>query len=55
MTAEMLEAQKAWLPQYEGRALRRLGPVAIPEGTVPAAAPIDPALAIMARFKELAS
>ncbi len=55
MAAEMLEAQKPWLPQFEGKALRRLRRVDIPAGTVPAAAPVDPALAIMARFKELAS
>jgi alpha-galactosidase len=53
MTAEMLENQKQWLPQYEGKSLRRVPTVTIPKGTVPADAPIDPALAIMARFQEL--
>jgi alpha-galactosidase len=55
MASEMLEAQKQWLPQFEGKSLRRVPRVDIPKGTVPAAAPVDPALAIMARFQELAS
>lgn len=55
MTREMLEAQKPWLPQFAGKELRRTPRVHIPAGTTPAEAPIDPALAIMARFQELSA
>jgi alpha-galactosidase len=55
MTREMLEDQKRWLPQFEGKVLRSVPAVAIPSGTIPADAPVDPALAIMARFQELAA
>lgn len=53
MAIEMLEAQKQWLPQFEGKAIRPTPTIAIPEGIKPADVPIDPALAIMARFQEL--
>jgi alpha-galactosidase len=55
MTRDMLEDQKQWLPQFEGKVLRSVPAVAIPSGTIPADAPVDPALAIMARFQELAA
>ena len=53
MAIEMLEAQKQWLPQFEGKAIHPTPTIAIPKGIKPAEAPIDPALAIMARFQEL--
>ena len=53
MAIEMLEAQKQWLPQFEGKAIRPTPTITIPKGIKPADVPIDPALAIMARFQEL--
>ncbi len=54
MAAEMLEAQKRWLPQFEGKTIRPTPTIVIPQGIEPAVVPVDPALAIMARFGELA-
>ena len=54
MTRELLDAQAAWLPQFAGKTLAAKGHIFIPEGTVPAPVPIDPALAINARFGKLA-
>ena len=53
MTAGMLEAQRAWLPQFEGRAVRRIPAVSIPRDLQRVTVPVDPALAILARFGEL--
>ena len=53
MVAEMLEAQVEWLPQFEGKKLKEVSYIDVPEDTVPAAVPIDPALAINARFGKL--
>lgn len=53
MVAEMLEAEKQWLPQFAGKTLRRTPIISIPEDVQPVPAPIDPALAIFARFGEL--
>ncbi len=53
MTAEMLEAERAWLPQFEGKQLVAKKDIAIPADVVRAPVPVDPALAIMARFGEL--
>lgn len=55
MTAEMLEAQREWLPQFKGRSLRKLGAIATPPGTKGVSVPLDPALAINNRFGKLAS
>ena len=54
MTAEMLEAEKQWLPQFEGKTLRAAPPISIPENVEHAEVPLDPALAIANRFTELA-
>ncbi len=54
MAAEMLEAERPWLPQFAGRAVRPVPRVAIPEGTVGVEVPVDPALAIANRFGRLA-
>ena len=53
MTADLLEAQRRWLPQFEGRTIRRLPAITIPENLQRVAVPVDPALAILARFGEL--
>ena len=55
MTDEMLEAQRQWLPQFEGRFIRPTPLISIPADVKRADVPVDPALAIMARFQELAS
>ncbi len=54
MTAEMLDAEREWLPQFAGKALRPAPKVEIPEGTEGVDVPLDPALAIANRFGQLA-
>jgi alpha-galactosidase len=54
MTGEMLEAEKQWLPQFAGKTLRSTPTIQIPKDVKRADVPVDPALAIMARFGELA-
>ena len=54
MVKEMLEAEKQWLPQFEGKALRETPAIDTPPGTKHAEAPLDPALAVVHRFGELA-
>lgn len=53
MCAEMLEAQRQWLPQFEGKSIRPTPAIRIPPGCKPVAVPLDPALAINKRFGEL--
>ena len=53
MVREMLEAEAQWLPQFEGKKLAAKDQIIVPEGTVPAPVPVDPALAINARFGKL--
>lgn len=53
MAAEMLEAEKEWLPQFQGKDIRPTPVITVPEGIERAKVPVDPALAIMARFDEL--
>ena len=53
MASEMLEASRQWLPQYAGKSIRPMPTIVIPENVERADVPIDPALAIMARFGEL--
>ena len=53
MAGEMFEASMKWLPQFKGKKLQPLGDVNIPEGTVPAPTPTDPAMAIAKRFGKL--
>jgi alpha-galactosidase len=55
MATEMLEAEAQWLPQFAGRKPRPTPTIATPKGTPHANVPVDPALAIAARFGELAS
>jgi len=54
MVADMLEAEKQWLPQFEGKQVRKTPIISIPKDVKRAEVPIDPALAIFARFGELA-
>ena len=53
MAAEMLEAQRAWLPQFKGKKIRPTPTISIPKGCNPAPVPLDPALAISKRFGTL--
>jgi len=54
MVSEMFEAQEQWLVQFMGKKLRKTDTIIIPEGTVAAPVPVDPALAINNRFGKLA-
>lgn len=54
MTSEMLEAERAWLPQFAGKEIRAVSAIPVPTGTVRQAVPTDPALAIANRFGKLA-
>jgi alpha-galactosidase len=53
MATAMLDAQRQWLPEFEGKSIRPTPAISIPKDVKPAHVPIDPALAIMARFQEL--
>jgi len=53
MSIEMLEAQKQWMPQFEGKTIKPTPTISIPKDVKRADVPVDPALAIMARFGEL--
>lgn len=55
MTADLLKAEAAWLPQFAGKTLRPLPTISIPSDVKRAEVPVDPALAILARFGELGS
>lgn len=53
MCSEMLEAQRQWLPSFEGKTIKQVPTISIPRDVKRADVPVDPALAIMARFGEL--
>ncbi len=54
MVAELFEAEKKWLPQFEGKNLKIIEDIFIPDDTVAVPVPTDPALAINERFSKLA-
>jgi alpha-galactosidase len=54
MTAEMLEAEKTYLPQFAGKKLRSVPAISVPKNVKRAEVPLDPALAIANRFMTLA-
>jgi len=54
MAAEMLEAERPWLPQFEGESVRPTPTIETPSGTEHVDVPLDPALAVVHRFGELA-
>ena len=54
MASEMLEAERQWLPLFGDRRPRPTPAVSIPAGIKPVDVPLDPALAIVHRFGELA-
>lgn len=53
MTIDMLEAEKQWLPQFAGKTIQSKPVISIPKDVKAAHVPVDPALAILARFGEL--
>jgi len=53
MASDMLEAEREWLPQFEGRSIRPTPTISTPRDATRAHVPVDPALAILARFGEL--
>jgi alpha-galactosidase len=53
MASAMLAAQAEWLPQFAGKSIRPTPTISIPSNVQPAHVPVDPALAIIARFQEL--
>ena len=54
MVSDMLEAEREWLPQFEGKSVRATPAIETPPGTAHAEVPLDPALAVVHRFGELA-
>ena len=54
MVGEMLEAQRAWLPQFQGSSVRPTPTIDIPENVQRVEVPLDPALVIAHRFGILA-
>jgi alpha-galactosidase len=54
MLAEMLEAEKRYLPQFAGKTLRSVPAINVPKDVQRAEVPLDPALAIANRFMKLA-
>ncbi|HPO15020.1 MAG TPA: alpha-galactosidase [Candidatus Hydrogenedentes bacterium] len=55
MAAEMLEAERTWLPQFAGKSIQPAPIISTPPGTPHAQVPLDPALAVVHRFGELAN
>ncbi|MBI4873087.1 MAG: alpha-galactosidase [Acidobacteria bacterium] len=53
MCTEMLEAERRWLPNFEGRAIAPKPTIVIPPDCRPVEVPLDPALAIGKRFSTL--
>ena len=53
LCGEMLEAQRAWLPRFEGKTVQPKPMISIPAGCKPVNVPLDPALAINKRFSDL--
>jgi alpha-galactosidase len=53
MCAEMLEAQRRWLPKFAGKAIAPKPTIVIPPDCQPVDVPLDPALAIGKRFGTL--
>jgi alpha-galactosidase len=54
MAAELFEAERQWLPRFEGKEIRPVPTILTPPGTKHVDVPLDPALAIVHRFGELA-
>lgn len=55
MASELLEAERQWTPQFAGKKIKPTPIISIPKDCKPAEVPLDPALAINARFGQLIS
>jgi alpha-galactosidase len=55
MCGEMLEAERQWLPNFEGKSIAPKPRISIPADCKPVDVPLDPALAIGKRFGTLAA
>jgi alpha-galactosidase len=55
MVGKMLEAEKQWLPQFAGKTVKPTPAIPTPPGTHHVDVPLDPALAVVHRFGELAN
>ncbi len=55
MTAEMLDAEARFLPQFAGKKLRTVPAITVPKDVTRQEVPVDPALAIANRFGKLAN
>jgi alpha-galactosidase len=53
LAMDMLAAEKQWLPQFAGKTIKPTPTISIPPDVKPAHVPVDPALAILARFEAL--
>jgi alpha-galactosidase len=53
MCSEMLEAERKWMPQFEGKKIEPKPTISIPKDCKPVDVPLDPALAIGKRFGTL--
>ena len=53
MAIDLFEAEKKWLPQFEGKKIESKPIINIPKNIKRAEVPVDPALAIFARFGKL--
>jgi alpha-galactosidase len=53
MATELLESQRPWLPEFQGRTIRPTPTISIPPNLKPIDVPLDPALAIHKRFGTL--
>jgi len=54
MATEMLDSQRSWLPQFEGKRIEPKPTITIAKNIKRAEVPVDPALAVAHRFGELA-
>jgi alpha-galactosidase len=54
MVAEMLDAERRYLPQFANKKLRTVPTISIPDQVKRQEVPLDPALAIANRFGKLA-
>ena len=55
MASELLKAESKWLPQFAGKSMRAVPGISVGPDVKKAEVPLDPALAIVHRFSELAS
>jgi len=55
MSIELLESQRRWLPQFQGKQIKPTPTISIPKDCKPVDVPMDPALAIHKRFGTLIS